>query len=426
MNIAYYSTNGKSYRVDFRRAVMQGLAPDGGLFMPERIPQPAPSLFKGGSTISFQEVAFECTRAWLQGELPESEMAEVVEGAFNFPVVLKRLNERVSALELFHGPTFAFKDFGARFLARVARRFTDDEITVLVSTSGDTGSAIASAFFELPGTRVVLLYPQGGVSLIQEKQLTTFGGNVRALEVEGTFDDCQKLVKQAFVDKDLVSHGVLLSANSINIGRLIPQTFYYAACGAWLGESASVMSVPSGNFGNLTAGLFAKRMGLGVKQFIAATNANDVVPSYLESGHYQARPSVKTISNAMDVGNPSNFARMLELYGHRVETMRDEIHGERVSEDETKQEIERVFEKVNYALDPHGAVASAALARYLEHHRGAGVFLETAHPAKFADIVEPIIGRIEAPRALRECLKKEKQATVLPNDFQALKSFLSA
>lgn len=403
--------------------------------MPKEIPSLDEAFFQNMPSMSFQEIAFQVAKSLLEGELEDNILKQIVEESINFDAPLVELEENIYTLELFHGPTLAFKDFGARFMARLVSHFikgSDRELIILVATSGDTGSAVAHGFLNVPGVRVVLLYPSGKVSEIQEKQLTTMGGNITALEVDGSFDDCQKLVKQAFVDEELKQELQLSSANSINIARLIPQSFYYFYAYARLKakELPIVFSVPSGNYGNMTAGLMAKKMGLPVSRFLASTNVNAIVPQFLETGVFSPQASKKTISNAMDVGNPSNFVRIEELYHHDLDSIRADIWGHSFTDEETKRAIKEVYQKNHYLLDPHGAVAYLGLKAYLKSRQGGakpvtGIFLETAHPAKFMDVVEPIIGeKIEIPERLQVFLRREKKATFLPNQFRDLKTFL--
>lgn len=411
---------------------MKGLAEDGGLFMPDHIPQLPDSFFSQIHTLSFSEMAFEVSKALLQGAIPDHDLKKIVDKAISFDAPLKAVSPGVYALELFHGPTLSFKDFGARFMAQLMGYFAqhrDKTLNILVATSGDTGSAIAQAFLKVPGIRVWILYPKGKVSWSQEKQLTTMGHNVAALEVEGTFDDCQALVKQAFSDPSLRQKLALTSANSINIARLIPQTFYYFYAYAQLKDRSLplVFSVPSGNFGNLTAGLLAKRMGLPVSRFVAATNDNDTVPNYLDTGVFEPRPSKQTLSNAMDVGNPSNFARMLDLYKHHWEKMALDIFGVSFTDSQTESIMREVFAKHGYLLDPHGAVAYLGLITFLAQHPGKanGIFLETADPAKFADDVERITGqKAPIPDRLKAMLSKEKQSITISSQYEELKALL--
>jgi len=424
----YYSTSDRSHRVGGRQAVLAGLAPDGGLYMPEHIPVLPQRFFDELRSKSLHEIGFVVASTFLGDDVPAEELYKIVSGALNFEIPLVRVGD-AHVLELFHGPTLAFKDVGARFMARLMSYFVqsskkDDgrELTILVATSGDTGSAVANGFYNVPGIRVIVLYPSGKVSELQERQMTTLGGNITALEVDGVFDDCQRLVKQAFVDPSLMAALKLSSANSINIARLIPQMFYYFWAMAQLPEGEPhVVTVPSGNFGNITAGLMAKRMGLPIDRFIAATNENDVVPQYLISGEYQPRPSVATISNAMDVGAPSNFVRMLDLYAGDVQAMREDLVGIKISEQQTRETIARVQHQYGYTLDPHGAVAYNACERSVKR----GVVIETASPAKFGDVVEQEIGMtIEIPERLAQCLNKEKTSVKLSGEFMELKEFL--
>jgi threonine synthase len=349
----------------------------------------------------------------------------VIDNAFPFDAPLVPLEGNIFSLELFHGPTFAFKDFGARFMAQVLAEFVENEITILVATSGDTGSAVASAFHNVDGIKVVLLFPSGKISEIQRKQMTTLGGNVRALAIEGNFDDCQRLVKDAFADSELRTHLQLTSANSINIARLLPQCFYYFRAVAQLAnQHPPVFSVPSGNFGNLTAGVIAKRMGLPVERFIAATNVNDVVPQYLKSGKFEPRPSIPTISNAMDVGNPSNFERLQYLYQNNLEKMNDEIYAASFTDHKTEQCIKHTFQETNYVLDPHGAVALLGLKKFISTE-SIGIFLETAHPAKFTETVEPAIAKkIEIPDKLNSGLSSPEHVMNLTASYDEFRSFL--
>jgi len=437
INMKFYSTNNKSLRVSLQEAVLKGLADDGGLFMPERIPQLPADLFTSLASASAgalesqsAELAFAVAEAFLGEDISAAKLQRIVSETIDFPIPLVKVKEGVYSLELFHGPTLAFKDVGARFMARMLTHFREKEeqdITVLVATSGDTGSAVANGFLGVKGMKVVILYPSGKVSEIQEKQLTTLGQNITALEIKGTFDDCQRLVKQAFSDRELTQQITLTSANSINVARLIPQIFYYLIAYAQVLEKnlPVVICVPSGNFGNLTAGLIAKRMGLPVEKFIAATNTNDIVPNYLSTGNFSPKSSVQTISNAMDVGNPSNFVRMLDLYANDVHVMRQDITGYHFTDDETRQTMKAVYENHGYLLDPHGAVGFAALDNYLTKNKATGIFLETAHPVKFLDVVEETVGKkIEIPERLAACMSKPKKALLMENSYAALKAFL--
>ncbi len=423
----YYSTNQKAPPVSFRHAVLKGLAEDGGLYMPERFPA---LNFPAGTP--FPVICFKVAKSFVEQEIPSGVLQEMIEQAINFDAPLRKLSEEIYVLELFHGPTLAFKDFGARVMSRLMSYFVrglNREVTVLVATSGDTGSAVANGFLRVEGIRVVLLYPAGKVSPIQEKQLTTLGENIVALEIRGTFDDCQALVKQAFRDLELHRSVQLTSANSISIARLIPQCFYYwhAMCQLDTQASPALISVPSGNFGNLTAGLMAKSMGLPVTSFVAACNSNSVFPQYLASGKFEPRPSVQTISNAMDVGNPSNFDRILALYDQDVQRIRADIYASSFSDAETRSAIREIFDRYGYVSDPHGAVGYLGVKRFLEKCSPGtrGIFLETAHPGKFADIVEEVLGRpVEIPDRLKECMNKEKKAVTLSNRYDEFREFL--
>ncbi|MCH7759069.1 threonine synthase [Patescibacteria group bacterium] len=431
--MTFYSINNKKIIVSFKQAVLQGLAQDGGLFMPLTIPQLSLDFFKKINVLSFQDIAYEVSQLFMSDDIPEKVLQDIITEAFNFDLPLINLEKQIYGLELFHGPTLAFKDFAARFMARSMSYFIRNqkkELTILVATSGDTGSAVAHGFFGLEGVKVIILYPSQKVSLIQEKQLTTMGGNITALEIKGTFDDCQKLVKQAFVDQEINKYLSLTSANSINIARLIPQSFYYFFAYGQLKnkEKSVIFSVPSGNFGNLTAGLLAKKMGLPVGKFLAATNINDSVPQYLKTGYFKPRPSKKTISNAMDVGNPSNFARILELYDHQVQKIRKDINGISFTDQQTKLAITEVYQKYDYILDPHSAVGYLGLKKYLQQNPNEtrpGIFLQTAHPAKFLDLVQPLINKkVEIPQRLQKYLTKSKESIVLANKFADFKAFL--
>lgn len=430
-----YSTNNPNYIVSLRDAVLQGLASDGGLFFPMKLQPLPPDFFRLSRIRSFQEIAFQAAQSLFQGALLNSDLKTIIEDSINFDAPLVRLDATTYMLELFHGETLAFKDFGARFLARLMQHYLRDseqETLILVATSGDTGSAVAHGFLGMKGFKVCLLYPSGKVSHIQEQQLTTIGGNTIALEIQGTFDDCQHLVKQAFLDKDLRQRFRLSSANSINIARLIPQMFYYLRAYSQLHHSLLskplVFSVPSGNFGNLTAGLFAKQMGLPVSKFIAATNINDIVPKFLASGHFEPKPSVQTLSNAMDVGNPSNFARMRALYGS-VEKMREDIFGASFTDAETLEGMREIYRRYEYIAEPHTAIGYLGLEQYRRtvSYNHVGIVLATAHPAKFLDVIEQAGLKAPAiPKRLAEALQKPKQSILLPNDFSALKAFLSS
>ncbi len=427
----YYSTNNKNQKVSLREAVIQGLAPDNGLYMPEEIPGLSRSFFKTLPDKSLAEIAYNVSKAMLGDDLPESELIDIIDHTIQFDAPLVSIEPEVQALELFHGPTLAFKDFGARFLSGLLGYFAEQqnkEITILVATSGDTGSAVANAFLNVPGIRVVVLYPSGKVSEVQEKQFTTLGNNIIALEVSGTFDDCQRLVKEAFLDDQLKKKLFLTSANSINIARLIPQMFYYFYAYAQVMDFKKpvVISVPSGNFGNLTAGLMAKKMGLGINKFVAATNINDVVPEYLKTKIFEPRASKQTISNAMDVGNPSNFARMIDLYSSDFEKLSTDVTGYFYTDKQTREVMKLVYNQSGYIMDPHGAIGYLGLKYFMKSNPGyTGVFLETAHPAKFKDVVEEAINdRIELPQKLKEFMKGRKKSISITADFVAFKKLL--
>ena len=428
----FYSTNNRSLTVDLRQAVTEGLAPDNGLYMPVEIPRLSNEFFKGIANKSFRDIGFEVARNLLEGDVPHSELKKIVDHTIQFDAPLVKLENDVFALELFHGPTLAFKDFGARFMSQLLGYFASQqgrEIIILVATSGDTGSAVANGFLGVPGIQVVVLYPSGKVSEIQEKQFTTLQQNITALEVAGTFDDCQRLVKEAFLDAELRRKYFLTSANSINIARLIPQSFYYFHAYAQLRDNVRpvVFSIPSGNFGNMTAGLFAKRMGLPVHRFVASTNINDIVPAYLRTGTFNPRTSSSTISNAMDVGNPSNFSRMLELFNGNYGTLSEEIKGYSFTDEQTAEAMRNVYASSNYILDPHGAVGYIGLKRYLDEsdENVTGIFLETAHPSKFKEVVEEKLGKgIDIHPTLKEFMKRQKETIKGTADFSAFKEFL--
>ena len=427
-----YSTNNTSHVVSLKEAVFKGLPADNGLYMPTVIPQLDKSFFEKSDKLSFQEIAFEVSKALIGEDVPTDTLHKIINDVLTFDAPVVKVHDNIYVLELFHGPSLAFKDFGARFMARLMSYFLEKEskeINILVATSGDTGSAVAQGFYKMPGIKVTILYPSKKVSEMQEKQLTTLGENITALEVDGTFDDCQRMVKEAFLDAELNKKFNLSSANSINISRLIPQSFYYFYAYSRLKNLGKpvVFSVPSGNFGNLCGGLIAKRMGLPVKQFIASTNANDIIPGYLLSGVFSPRPSVKTISNAMDVGNPSNFARIVALYNNNIVEIRKDIIGNKYTDNETSNAISEVFKKYNYTLDPHGAVGYLGLLDYKKKVMDdfTGVFLATAHVSKFPEVVEDIIGKqIELPERLNVLKSKQKKSIPLANTFQALKNYL--
>lgn len=426
----YFSTNNKELRYSFKEAVIKGLAPDKGLFFPMEIPKLSDQFFNELPDKSLAEIGYEVAKHFVGEDINEKELKNICQEVFNFPIPLVRVEEGVYSLELFHGPTCAFKDVGARFMSRCLGAFAKEsskDVTILVATSGDTGSAVANGFLGVEGVNVIILYPRGKVSHIQEQQLTTMGQNITALEVEGTFDDCQALVKEAFANEELNAEYKLTSANSINIARLLPQSFYYFYAWAQLQEKNKevVVSVPSGNYGNLTGGLLAKQMGLPIHNFVAAANRNKIVPDYLDSGKYEPKPSVQTISNAMDVGAPSNFSRMMEIYQEKYSDVIKDLKGAWYSDEETKEIMKEVFDRENYILDPHGAVGYLGLNKYLNKEKQVGIFLETAHPAKFKDIVEDVIEKeVEIPNYLQECLQKEKKCDVIGKEFQEFKNYL--
>jgi threonine synthase len=429
----YFSTRDKNTLVSFRTAVMDGLAKDGGLFMPESITALPSSMISSIEKYSFREIGYEIAKNFIGKEIPDYDLLTIIESAIDFPAPLVQLSDQLSVLELFHGPTLAFKDFGARFMARTMEYFikgSDKELNILVATSGDTGSAVAHGFYGVDGINVYLLYPSGKVSYIQEQQLTTLDKNITAIEIDGTFDDCQRLVKDAFVYSDLNIKLNLSSANSINIARLIPQSFYYVNAYRQVKDKTKpiVISVPSGNLGNITAGLFAKKMGVPIEKFIGATNKNNIFTEYLNTSHFILRKSVQTISNAMDVGNPSNLERIIELYDGDIEKIRKDIYSTSYSDEATKKGIKELFEKYNYVIDPHGAVGYQALKHYLHFHdvgKVNGIIVETAHPAKFKDVVENTIKtEVKIPPRLAECLNKEKHSIVLDSKFETLKDYL--
>jgi threonine synthase len=429
----YYSTNKKSKGVSFKEAVIKGIADDGGLFMPESFPVLPEKFVYEIEQLSFHEISYKIAASFIEDEIPSTILHEIVERAINFDAPLIGLNEDINILELFHGTTLAFKDFGARFMAEVLSYFSKEnkqEINILVATSGDTGSAVSNGFLNMEGIKVYLLYPSKKVSHIQEMQLTTSDRNITALEVEGTFDDCQKLVKQAFLDTELTRNIFLSSANSINIARLLPQSFYYFNAYKQLKDKNKplIFSVPSGNFGNLTGGLIAKKIGLPVNKFIAAVNINDVFLIYLNSGEFIPKPSVKTISNAMDVGNPSNFYRILDLYDNDWNKLNNEIASYSFSDPLTKEAIKKIYNEYNYLIDPHGAVGYLALDEYISKNQIEsfnGIILETAHPSKFADIMEEVVNEnIQIPERLANCLHKEKRSIKISKEYNDFKKYL--
>lgn len=428
----YYSTNNRSVQADFREATIRGQAPDKGLYFPSDIPKLDPAFLRDLKNLSKAEIGFRVIRPYVGSAIPEEKLFSIVEETVNFDFPLVKVQQELFALELFHGPTLAFKDVGARFMSRCLGHFSQEQkgrIIVLVATSGDTGGAVANGFYGVEGVEVVILYPSGKVSTVQEKQLTTLGKNIHALEVKGNFDDCQAMVKTAFADPQLGEALFLTSANSINVARWLPQQFYYFyAARQWPFSEPPVISVPSGNFGNICAGLLAFHAGLPVKHFIAACNANDVIPRFLQSGQLEPKAATATISNAMDVGNPSNFVRILEIFGQELPQLKKILTSYSFSDADTRNEMKAVYDEHDYLLDPHGAVGLLGLKKYLHDSAlTAGYFLETAHPVKFYDVVEPVIGSpVEVPAIIQAILPLAKKSTVVEPEFRYLKDFLLA
>lgn len=426
----YNSLNQRSPQTDFREATILGQAPDKGLYFPEVVPQ---HRFK--STASLQglspaEIGLEVMRPYVSPCIPDEDLKRIVDETLSFPIPLKQVNEAIYSLELFHGPTLAFKDVGARFMSRCLGYFSKEnkrKIIVLVATSGDTGGAVADGFYGVEGVEVVILFPSGKVSKVQEWQLTTYGGNIHSLEVNGDFDACQKIVKQAFADEALRNQLFLTSANSINVARWLPQQMYYfLALQQWTEKQAPVICVPSGNFGNICSGLMAWNGGLPVQHFLAACNANDVVPAYMQSGDYQAKEAIATISNAMDVGDPSNFVRILQIFQQSFPELQKMFSSVSISDEVTTKTIAEVYQKYNYVLDPHGAVGYAALKNHLEANPGSkGIVLETAHPVKFPDSVENVIGeKITIPEKVQALEHKTKQSTRMNASYEDVRAYL--
>jgi threonine synthase len=427
----YYSTQDASHKVTFKDATIRGQAPHRGLYFPENIPTLPATFLNNIQSLSKEEIALQVIEPFVGDTIPHVVLKNIVAETvdFNFPLV--EVSKDIYALELFHGPTLAFKDVGARFMSQCLGYFLQDEtkkVTVLVATSGDTGGAVANGFYDVEGVDVVILYPSGKVSSIQELQLTTLGKNITALEIDGTFDDCQQMVKAAFMDAELNKALFLTSANSINVARWLPQQFYYFyAWQQWQQKAKPpVVCVPSGNFGNICAGLMAYRTGLPIQHFVAACNSNDTVPAYLQTGNYAAKAAIATLSNAMDVGDPSNFIRLLHLFESNHTSIKNILTAYSVSDETTKQTIRTVYAKENYLLDPHGAVGYDALQHYLQEHAGAaGIFLETAHPVKFYDVVEPVINtEVPIPGAVQQLFSKHKESIRMQADANELKSFL--
>lgn len=424
----YYSLNNSSPLTSFKKAVQNGIAPDRGLYFPEKITPISKDFIKNISDYSNEEIAYEVIKQFIGDEIPDTNLKEIIKKtiSFDFPVV--NLDENIGSLELFHGPTMAFKDVGARFMSQCLEYFNQnktEDITVLVATSGDTGGAVASGFLNAKGVQVVILYPKGKVSEIQEKQLTTLGNNITALEVDGVFDDCQEMVKSAFLDKNISRN--LTSANSINVARWLPQMFYFFFAYKQVSKKYKdiIFSVPSGNFGNICAGLLAQKLGLPIKHFIASTNINDTVPKYLINGVYDPKPSKATISNAMDVGNPSNFIRIQELFNKNLSSLKKSFSSYSFSDDETKIMMKSIHDKFNYISEPHGAIGYLGLKKYGLKTNEFGVFLETAHPVKFLEVVEETLKvDVEIPSQIKEVMSREKVATSIAN-YQELKLFLN-
>lgn len=428
-----YSTNNKDLRVSFQEAVFNSLPADKGLYMPETIPVLDAAFIRNIQQHSLQEIAFEVAHALIGDDIPSDDLKRIIADAINFDAPVHFLDAETAVLELFHGPSYAFKDFGARFMSRVMAYFSEEDdqlLDVLVATSGDTGGAVALGFLGVEGTRVTILYPKGKVSKVQEEQLTTNGRNIRALEVEGTFDDCQALVKTAFNDTELNGVLRLTSANSINIARLIPQTFYYFWAYAQLksqGVSEVVFTVPSGNFGNIGAGLLAYKMGLPVKHFVAGTNVNDTVPRFLQSGNYEPKSSVQTLANAMDVGNPSNWIRIQDLFHNNLDELRGMVSSYTYTDEQTVAAMEALYEKYQYIACPHTAIAYLAANQYRDDYPGsfASVFLSTAHPCKFPDAIsEEVFSKIDLPEGVEKLGAKPKLATEIPVDYTLFKNYL--
>lgn len=427
----YYSLNHQSPITDFKEATIRGQAPDKGLYFPEYIPQVDKELIENIEQYSNEEIAFRVIRPYVGEVIPEEELKRIVKETINFSIPLVKVTDDIYSLELFHGPTLAFKDVGARFMSRCLGYFVKDQqkkVIVLVATSGDTGGAVANGFYNVEGVEVVILYPSGKVSSVQEKQLTTLGNNIHALEVNGNFDDCQQLVKRAFADEALTSRLFLTSANSINVARWLPQQFYYfLAWKQWpFKNEPPVIGVPSGNFGNICAGMLANQSGLPVKKFIAACNANDIIPNYLHSGELKQKPAVATISNAMDVANPSNFIRIMELFHQHLDETKAMLESCSIDDITTRKTIKTVYEKYHYLLDPHAAVAFKAMEDYQQQHPSQkGIIISTAHPVKFPEVVEEEIGKlIELPEQVKDIVKRESVTTKIEVNYTTLSDFL--
>ncbi|NHF59769.1 threonine synthase [Flavobacteriaceae bacterium TP-CH-4] len=426
----FYSLNGQAPNVSFKEAVIRGIAPDRGLYFPESISSLPTSFFEEIEILSNEEIAFKAIHQFVTSDIPDAVLKRILQEVLDFDFPLIEIEENVASLELFHGPTMAFKDVGARFMAQCLGYFSKDketEVTVLVATSGDTGGAVANGFLGVEGVQVVILYPGGKVSDIQERQLTTLGQNITALRVDGTFDDCQKMVKTAFLDEELLGHMQLTSANSINVARWLPQLFYFlfAYQQAKSKGKEIVFSVPSGNFGNICAGMVAQRLGMPVKHFVATTNINDTVPEFMRTAVYSPKPSKATISNAMDVGDPSNFIRIRHLYQDDIEVLRKHLTSFSFNDEDTRRTLREIYQKSGYVADPHGAVGYLGLKKYQDSHPNTyGIFLETAHPVKFLDVVEETIGeKQELPTQIGRLMDKEKKYLPI-RTYQDLKRFL--
>lgn len=432
----YYSLNKQSPVVGFKEATIRGQAPDKGLYFPERIPAVDRDLIDDIEKYSNEEIAFRVIQPYVGDAIPANELLRIVAETINFDIPLVPVTDAIYSLELFHGPTLAFKDVGARFMSRCLGHFVQEDparpgngkVIVLVATSGDTGGAVANGFYNVDGVEVVILYPSGKVSSVQEKQLTTLGNNIHALEIDGSFDDCQDMVKKAFADSDLQQRLFLTSANSINVARWLPQQFYYfLAWKQWKEkQQPPVICVPSGNFGNICAGMLAHLSGLPVQHFVAACNANNTVPEFLSTGHYQPKKAVATLSNAMDVGHPSNFVRILELFHQQLGDLKKVLASYSVTDEQTKDTLREVYNNYKYLTDPHGAVGYYALQQWLKAHPGQkGIFLETAHPVKFYDVVEPVINeKVPVPAAVEQIMDLPKQSTRMNAEYEQLKQYL--
>lgn len=428
----YYSLNHNAPDVNFKTATLYGQAPDKGLYFPKHIPRFSEKLLQNISTMPAEEIGFAVIHPYVENEIPNADLKTIVAETLNFPIPLVQVNDNIWSLELYHGPTLAFKDIGARFMSRCLGYFANQiekRIVVLVATSGDTGGAVAHGFYDVPGIDVVILYPSGKVSAVQEKQLTTLGKNIHALEVKGNFDDCQRMVKQAFTDKELTENFFLTSANSINVARWLPQQFYYLlAWKQWKEQQTPVISVPSGNFGNICAGLLANASGMPVDHFVAAVNINDVVPRYFGTKRYEPVPAKATISNAMDVGDPSNFIRVREIFADSFPALSKKMSSEKFTDKQTEEAIGTVYQQYSYTLDPHGAVAYLGLDSYLKKHPGKkGIILETAHPVKFPESVERIMGTtIPVPEHVQPIMSARKKSILIDPDYFQLKNTLQS